>query len=64
VSYCRMITCEITTTGPKDYQVIAISPEWHGVVVGDSCSHSAAEAFADRMRLIDADSPRHAARSE
>jgi hypothetical protein len=33
-------------------------------VVGDFCSHSAAEAFADRMRLIDADSSQHAARFE
>ena len=32
---------------PQDYQVIAISPEFHGAVVGDFCSLQAAEAFAN-----------------
>ena len=49
-----MVTYEITATGPKGYQVTAISPEWQGVVVGDFCSLQAAEEFVVRMREIDA----------
>ena len=48
-----MITYEVTSTGPQGYQVIAISPEFQGAVVGDFCSLQAAEAFANRMREID-----------
>jgi hypothetical protein len=51
-----MVRYEVTSTGPKGYPVTAISPEWQGGLVGDFCS----EAFADQMRLIDAD-PSHAA---
>ena len=55
-----MVRYEVTPTGPKGYPVTAISPEWQGGLVGDFCSEAAAEAFADQMRLIDAD-PSHAA---
>jgi hypothetical protein len=48
-----MITYEVTFTGPQGYQVIAISPDFHGAVVGDFCSLQVAEAFANRMREID-----------
>jgi hypothetical protein len=50
-----MVTYEVTATGPKDYQVTAITPEWQDVVVGDFCSLQAAEKFADSMQKIDAD---------
>jgi hypothetical protein len=53
-----MVTYEVTATGPKGYQVTAISPEWQGAVVGDFCSKDTAEVFAERMRQIDAD-PSH-----
>jgi hypothetical protein len=49
-----MVTYEVTATGAKGYQVVVISPEWQGAIVGDFCSLSAAETFADRMRTIDA----------
>ena len=49
----RMVSYEVTT-GPKGYQVVAINPEWQDVVVGNFCSFQAAEAFAERMREIDA----------
>jgi hypothetical protein len=52
--YWRMVTYEVTPTGPKGYEVTAISPEWQGVVVGDFCSLQAAEKFAESMREIDA----------
>jgi hypothetical protein len=48
-----MITYEVTSTGPQGYQVIAISPEFQGAVVGDFGSLQAAEAFANSMREID-----------
>ena len=49
-----MVTYEVTATGPKGYQVTAISPEFQGAVVEDFSSLQAAEAFADDMRKIDA----------
>ena len=49
----RMVTYEVTSTGPKGYQVTVISPEFRGAVVGDFCSLEVAEAFADSMREID-----------
>ena len=52
-----MVTYEVTSTGPKGYQVAAISPKFQGAVVGDFCSLQAAEAFADRMREIDTAAP-------
>jgi hypothetical protein len=52
-----MVRYEVTAAGPRGFQVTAISPEWRGVV-GDFCSEVAAEAFAEKMRLIDAD-PSH-----
>jgi hypothetical protein len=52
--YWRMVTYDVTATGPKGYQVIAVSPEWQGAIVGDFCSLRAAEEFAKSMREIDA----------
>ena len=49
-----MATYEVTPTGPKDYQVTVITPEFQGVVAGDFASLEEAEAFADDMRKIDA----------
>src|ERR1700759_313536 len=50
----RMVTYEVTSTGPQGYQVTAISPEFQGAVVGDFSSLQAAETFAHSMREIDA----------
>jgi hypothetical protein len=50
----RMVTYEVTATGPKGYQITAISPEFQGAVVEDFSSLQAAEAFAEDMRKIDA----------
>ena len=52
--YWRMVTYKVTATGPQGYQVIAIGPEWQGVVVADFCSLQAAEKFAGSMLKIDA----------
>ena len=49
-----MATYEVTSTGPKSYQVNVITPEFQGVVAGDFSSLQAAEVFADDMRKIDA----------
>ena len=58
-----MVTYEVTATGPKGYQVIAISPEFQGAVVEDFFSLQSAEAFAEDMRKIDA-APVHSDRNQ
>ena len=40
-----MITYEVTATGPKGYQVTAISPDWQDTLVEDFCSALAGEAL-------------------
>ncbi|MGA8197454.1 MAG: hypothetical protein WB902_29290 [Acetobacteraceae bacterium] len=49
-----MATYEVTSTGPKGYQVTAISPEFQGAVIEDFSSLQSAQAFAEDMRKIDA----------
>jgi len=52
-----MVAYEVTATGPKGYQVAVITLGWQGAIVADFSSLSEAEAFADRMRTIDASGP-------
>jgi hypothetical protein len=54
VILAAMVTYEVTATGSESYQVTVVSPEWRGAIVGNFSSLSAAEAFAESMRTIDA----------
>ena len=50
-----MITYNVTVTGPLGLQVSVVGPYPHAArVIGDFSSLQEAEAFADRMREIDA----------
>jgi hypothetical protein len=51
----RMITYDVTVTGPLGFQVSALGPYLSdALLIGDFGSLQEAEAFADRMREIDA----------
>jgi len=64
VPYSDMVRYDVTPTGPKGYQVTAIGPLLDGALVGDFCSEADAEAFAERMRQIDAAPPHTSAGGE
>ena len=52
----RMFTYDVTATGPKGFQVSVTGPHPLGTsLIGDFGSLQEAEAFADQMRVIDAD---------
>ena len=52
---CRMITYDVTVTGPLGFQVSVLGPYLRDArLIGDFGSLQEAEAFADRMREIDA----------
>ena len=52
----RMFTYDVTATGPKGFQVSVTGLHPHGTsLIGDFASLQEAEAFADQMRVIDAD---------
>ena len=52
---CRMITYNVTVTGPLGFQVSVFGPYLRdGRLIGDFGSLQEADAFADRMREIDA----------
>jgi hypothetical protein len=51
----RMFTYDVTVTGPMGFQVSLARPYPHDTsLIGDFCSLQEAEAFADKMREIDA----------
>ena len=51
-----MPTYDVTATGPKGFQVSVTGPDPRGTsLIGDFGSLHEAEAFADQMRVIDAD---------
>jgi hypothetical protein len=51
-----MFTYAVTATGPKGFQVSVTGPHPLGTsLIGDFGSLQEAEAFADQMRVIDAD---------
>jgi len=50
-----MFTYDVTATGPMGFQVSLARPYPHGTsLMGDFCSLQEAEAFAEKMREIDA----------
>lgn len=51
----RMFTYDVTATGPMGFQVSLARPYPHDTrLIGDFCSLQEAEAFANKMREIDA----------
>jgi hypothetical protein len=50
----RMVTYDVTGTEPKGFQVSVTGPSGTNLI-GDFSTLQEAEAFADKMRVIDAD---------
>ena len=49
-----MVKYEVTTTGPKRYQVTATNPDVLGIIVDDFATLTEAELFANAMLAVDA----------